>query len=100
MGALKVADTSVPVTMFLLLLVLVGVFLAPLLGFVELTITACARVGNANPVKTAASGSAASQKCGFKELLKLFIFLLFHRVTTTVDLEPGSSICPAESPTL
>jgi hypothetical protein len=57
-------------------------------------------VGNANPVKTAASGSAASQKCGFKELLKLFIFLLFHRVTTTVDLEPGSSICPAESPTL
>jgi len=74
---LNVAETDVPVTMLLLQLVLVGVFVAPLLGFVERTVTACARLGNANPVKTAASGSAASQDCGFKELLNLFIFVLF-----------------------
>jgi hypothetical protein len=69
-GTLKVALTAVPVTMLLLPLVLVGVFVAPLLGLVESTVTACAcaTLANANPARTAASGSAASHECGFNEL--------------------------------
>jgi hypothetical protein len=72
--------------MLLLALVLVGVFVAPLLGLVESTVTLCAgaTLGNANPVRTATNGSAASHDNGLSEFLSLFIFLLFQRVATKV----------------
>jgi hypothetical protein len=88
-GSLNVTDTAVPVTMLLPLLVLVGVFVAPLLGFVERTVTACARLGNANPVKTAASGSAASHDCGFKVLLNLIIFFSSIELRQLLTLNQG-----------
>jgi hypothetical protein len=80
MGTLKVADTAVPVTTLLSPLVLVGVLVAPLVGFVETTVVPCASVGSANPTKRATSGNAASENvasrdCGFKVFPKIFIFV-------------------------
>jgi hypothetical protein len=64
--------------MFLLLLVLVGMFVAPLLGLVESTVVPCATLGIANPARTTASGSATSHDCGFNELPNIFKFVLFQ----------------------
>jgi hypothetical protein len=84
--------------MLLLLLVLVGVFVAPLLGFVVLTVTACARLENAIPVKITASGNAASHDCGLKKLVKLFTLVLFHADRATVAFDILGSIGPIKNP--
>jgi hypothetical protein len=86
-GSLKVADTIVPVSRLVLPFVLVGVFVAPLLGLVESTVTPYATLGKANPARTAASGSATSHECGINLLPNPFIFTLFHTAATNVALD-------------